>query len=783
MLAGEAGFSTNFVTHGYFPCSPHGTTVVITARVLELYRITRLRCPRLAIQPFVKSLCDLHGAPFRPYLSTQFSVAFDVYLATLAIVDARVKALLRRDAPDWRLKNACPACMYKLEDEPPLLLPFLSTKDGNNSLKRWDRRERGEDGAAGESKERADSRKVPGDYYLSRDEVDLWGQEELEELMKGFTPDPEDDGCSDRWANMKEQVTSKAWGMYEETGVFLSLCRHGFVLLIADMVRSGELAKYGFAVTNHLIKALGEIAEGYDIGCKAGKMVNAHPVLGKLARENNYRSLVGAFHGHGHCRLCQLSNLATYVEGVGLEDLEYCETFFSRSNALASSTRYASRFHRQQAIATFLGHTDGFETYPNLSGLLCNKYKRALEVLRTEPALEQAMRDLGVQTKDTFVEWLAREKECLLSLKREPLEETLAMEYYQKLVNLDAQTTRMNNTLAIPAPPLSSDPTQADYEADARATRRLEAQRRHAIELHNKLLLAVQDLEIRMDVAERWVPGSEAWREAATLVQRRRYQRAIDELQGLIIARMFELTKMNMSGTGYKLRKHIAKALQARSRAVKTALENYNSAGAALRPPRPPLTWEQVVDYAFLSDFDLLHEGREDIREETWAKPAGRLAMDMHFKIQRAQEEIIRLNIEVRRLWTYMQDEEGFLWREEGRIRREHGEALAYQVRRLRLWQEQFNSVHRSRLTKLKHTAGFTGTLERGTPINQERLAAAGSESAVPQESSTSTPPPDSDSDDSDDEAEALAEHWALLRVTEDGAGAHAEPEVVIQGA
>lgn len=40
---------------------------------------------------------------------------------------------------------------------------------------------------------------------------------------------------------MKEQVTAKAWGMYEETGLFLSLCRHGFVLLVCDMIHSGEL--------------------------------------------------------------------------------------------------------------------------------------------------------------------------------------------------------------------------------------------------------------------------------------------------------------------------------------------------------------------------------------------------------------------------------------------------------------------------------------------------------------------------------------------------------------
>jgi hypothetical protein len=72
--------------------------------------------------------------------------------------------------------------------------------------------------------------------------------------------------------------------------------------------------------------------------------------------------------------------------------------------------------------------------------LLVNKYKRALEVKATEPALQEAMRDLGVATKSVFELWLAREKEVLEGLKREPIEETAAMEYYQRLVNLDAAT-------------------------------------------------------------------------------------------------------------------------------------------------------------------------------------------------------------------------------------------------------------------------------------------------------------------------------------------------------
>jgi hypothetical protein len=30
------------------------------------------------------------------------------------------------------------------------------------------------------------------------------------------------------------------WGVFDEMGVFMALCRHGFTLVITDMVRSGK---------------------------------------------------------------------------------------------------------------------------------------------------------------------------------------------------------------------------------------------------------------------------------------------------------------------------------------------------------------------------------------------------------------------------------------------------------------------------------------------------------------------------------------------------------------
>jgi hypothetical protein len=43
------------------PCALDHPTVAVKVRVLEVYRVAHIRCPYLAIQSFVKSLCDLHG--------------------------------------------------------------------------------------------------------------------------------------------------------------------------------------------------------------------------------------------------------------------------------------------------------------------------------------------------------------------------------------------------------------------------------------------------------------------------------------------------------------------------------------------------------------------------------------------------------------------------------------------------------------------------------------------------------------------------------------------------
>ena len=90
----------------------------------------------------------------------------------------------------------------------------------------------------------------------------------------------------------------------------------------------------------------------------------------------------------------------------------------------------------------------------------------------------------------------------------------------------------------------------AGINNDLSATRKAETARRHALENHDKTLNAVQVLELKLDITQRWEPEGGEWQRTGRLVAMRKYQRALDVLEGLIVARMFKLTKMNRSQTG-----------------------------------------------------------------------------------------------------------------------------------------------------------------------------------------------------------------------------------------
>ncbi len=106
----------------------------------------------------------------------------------------------------------------------------------------------------------------------------------------------------------------------------------------------------------------------------------------------------------------------------------------------------------------------------------------------------------------------------------------------------------------------------------------IETSRRQLLEKQDKALERVQELERTLKISTCWTIGSEKWNEAKKLVTTWVYCQCLDHLEGGLVSQLFELTKMNRSGTGmqnhslvaytkstigYKAHRHIGKALKA----------------------------------------------------------------------------------------------------------------------------------------------------------------------------------------------------------------------------
>jgi hypothetical protein len=85
-----------------------------------------------------------------------------------------------------------------------------------------------------------------------------------------------------------------------------------------------------------------------------------------------------------------------------------------------------------------LTHRDISTDYYLLGTFLLNNYKQALEILDTRSAVDSALLKVGARDMDIVKDWLKEEDEYLRGLSKEPLEETLEMEYYKLLLSLNA---------------------------------------------------------------------------------------------------------------------------------------------------------------------------------------------------------------------------------------------------------------------------------------------------------------------------------------------------------
>ncbi|KAG8717226.1 hypothetical protein FRC09_014581 [Ceratobasidium sp. 395] len=635
------------VKSGYISSNATHPTMAISIRTLKLFRGIREHHPQFSVQAFAKVLCSLHNIPYKRYLRDQLNTMLDVYFSILRIVDARLSTALKRDGEDWRLKNACPSCTYTLEDEPELEYSMMICGDGNTSLKRYNR--------SGEN----DPRTFQSTYMLEPEQVDPY--ELKKRASKGkrarpAAPEPEgsdDDlappsACAPRWKNARNEHSGGTFDALDETGIFLVVCRHGKVLVSADMVGTGERAKYPLSTFSKVIRVHGKkILIGYDIACQHCGTAHNHPLTCDLVRENETAYANGAFHGYAHERPCQLLWHPLWRDGAGMEDFEECERFFSHSNAVARCTQHGSKYNRRQQIHQHMESSDK-ECLANMGRFLFKKFKSA--VAQLDESLDrrnQAMEAFDIREEE-FAIFIEEELKYLKALPSERPEDTNAIDYITALETKAELEDKIAALASAPASSFAKPGKSIDQVIGA-----------HRRDLTSRILVVhenIRELEIALDVEDRWTPQHPKWQEAIKLRNERELQAAVDTVERLGVERLLEMEKM-LGGAGYKLREMISKSLASRSEMIRTALKRYNALASKANPPRKQLTPNEVFGLTRLSDFKLIRESRTEILTKRWAQPQIREATNHSLRVLRAREELLRLQIEVRRLQTWMRDE------------------------------------------------------------------------------------------------------------------------------
>lgn len=324
---------------------------------------------------------------------------------------------------------------------------------------------------------------------------------------------------------------------------------------------------------------------GFDVGCTFKKTVGSSALVGPRAREQDLRVIVNAFHGWAHNHGCQISHHPLYTAGAGLEDFEGMERFFSSSNDVAGVVRYASRFHYLQAFDLHFQQWDE-DKYVSLSKSCCcmmhqnnhqrlhspftgsfllNNYRQALAIIKENtPIINETLHRLGLE-RDAVMQWIVEEQDYLTSkAKGEYSQHALECDYLEALQQYRTARSLASTSILFSALTFKvSDAFESalsetnligaygpgeNYNTWASKTRQAETRRRHAQQRLVLRQVAVQTLELKLNIERTWHPSDNKYKEVEHYLNNRKFHQALNRLQSLIVQRLFELQKANVPG-------------------------------------------------------------------------------------------------------------------------------------------------------------------------------------------------------------------------------------------
>lgn len=166
------------------------------------------------------------------------------------------------------------------------------------------------------------------------------------------------------------------------------------------------------------------------------------------------------------------------------------------------------------------------------------------------------------------------------------------------------------------------------------------------------------------------------------------------------------------------MRRHISKSIVRRSTALRASLDKYNELAPLQDPPRPAIDYADITNCAWLGDFDLLRHSRHEILSKPWATRSNREVANKWFKVAGARFEILRLNVEIRRLSAWVDAEDRQLSEVASSLLSTQP-LLSAEVLELARKRRRLNNVHRNRLQAIYRLKGFTGIVpETATTCN-----------------------------------------------------------------
>ncbi|KAG1883627.1 hypothetical protein F4604DRAFT_1878911 [Suillus subluteus] len=359
---------------------------------------------------------------------------------------------------------------------------------------------------------------LPLDYFIPEAAVELF-KDDVRNWPSQRSPDQRM-GCAENWTAARSVEEAKV-SFFQQTGIFIMACRHGLVECIVEMKRSGKLAKYGLTAVNRLLDSCGSFQGlGHDIGCTSRKTIPASSIGAKAEQSN----LIVAF--------CFKRNVVVQLIQMMIQ-----------------------------------------------GRLLHNNYVQALRIINEYMPLLDAFKTHTSFSDEDFVQWKAEESEFLTDLLLESPSDAFAVAYVEELEKLRCAEAKYGSVTSVPF--LTYTPAsfmQSGLNAATRdSSRAIEAELASALRRLQLQMNVVDDFERCHGINEHWVSSDPWYIQAHKYCSQCRFTRVIEELEGLVVQRLFELSKANLSGTGYKMHKHISKAITRRSGAIQTALEKYNT--------------------------------------------------------------------------------------------------------------------------------------------------------------------------------------------------------------